>query len=285
MKSAKRPKILLALTAAATCALGLAAAAPAHAEDEPVIQKLEHGEVNWTRKTILATGTAPPEGKGAANVASARLAAERTAQKDAAGKILDALKSVKLGGDRTGADRLSDPDVRLQAEGVVELCKNVDTRYYADGGVDVVLRCPLDGPLSIVLAPAKLQKPMADKGERKHTALIVDASGLKVHPALSPRLLDEDGGVLYGAEVIQPAALRQHGVAAYARSVEAAKHDPRAGATPLVVKASSLGPGGTDLVIPKTEAAKWQGESLGFFADGKVLIALETGPAQAPAKH
>ena len=57
------------------------------------------------------------------------------------------------------------------------------------------------------------------------TSLVIDATGLKVAPALAPRLLDEAGKELYGPSALGETARKAGGVAAYARSLEAARRD------------------------------------------------------------
>lgn len=260
-------------TLVTACAL---APAPAFAEDEPVVEKLEHGEINWTKKTVLATGSGAPDLK-LPNVAAVRLNAERAAMLNAYRNVLETLKGVKITAGQLGERALNDVQVKTQVQGVIQGCKTVDTRYYSDGGVDVVIRCPLDGGLTTVLAPVKDLKPIADKGEKKHSGLIVDAVGLKAQPALSPRILDDAGAEVYAREMVAPTMLRQNGAATYARTLDAAKKDPRVGANPLVVKASALGSVPSDVVIPKDEAAKLAGESLQFLSEARVIIATD-GP-------
>src|SRR5262245_32069859 len=75
----------------------------ASADEKSVVEKLEHGEVNWTEKTVLATGSGAPNTK-LQNVAQVRLAAERAAKIDAYRNILETLKGVKITAKTSGAD-------------------------------------------------------------------------------------------------------------------------------------------------------------------------------------
>ncbi|MCK6547306.1 hypothetical protein L6R52_15755 [Myxococcota bacterium] len=251
-------------------------ATPVMAEEELVVEKLQHGEVNWTKKHVIATGSGAPDLKQP-NVAAVRLNAERAALVNAYRNVLETLKGVKVTATELGDKNLGDVQVRTQVQGIVQGCKTIDTRYYSDGGVDVVIRCPLDGGLSTVLAPVKDKKAVNTKGDKKYTGLVVDAVGTKAQPAIAPRLLDEGGAELYAREMVTPTVLRNNGAAVYVRSVEAAKKDPRAGSNPLVVKASALGAVASDIVITKDDAAKMAAENLYFLADGQVVIATD-GP-------
>jgi hypothetical protein len=103
------------------------------------------------------------------------------------------------------------------------------------------------------------------------TALVVDAAGLKVAPALAPRLLDEAGQELYGPAALGEAARKGAGVAAYARSLDAARRDlaSRLGDKPLVVKAVRAQ--GSDLVLG-AEAAQALASRPAFLSEGRVVI-------------
>lgn len=246
----------------------------ARSEEEPVIEKLDHGEVNWTKKTVIATGSGAPDLKQP-NVAAVRLNAERAAVVNAYRNLLEALKGVKVTASVPSGSRLEDAQVKTEVEGIVRGCKTVDTRYYSDGGVDVVVRCPLDGALSTVLAPVKERKSVPEKGEKRYSGLIVDAVGLKATPALAPRILDESGNEIYVREMVLPATLREIGAATYARSVESGRRDQgRVGANPIVIKASGVGPVSSDLVLSKEEAAKLADQNLSFLSEARVVIAL-----------
>ena len=151
----------------------------AQAADKPVVEKLAHGEINWTTKSVQATGS------GAANlnlpnVAAIRLNAERAAKLDAYRNILETLKGIRVSAKQMGKEALAKQEIKAQVEGIVRGCKVVDTHYYSDGGVDVVLRCPLDGGLATSLAPVGGQKPVTAEGPNVYTGLVVDARGLGV---------------------------------------------------------------------------------------------------------
>jgi hypothetical protein len=243
----------------------------ASADDAAVTEKLQHGEVNWTDKTVMATGSGAPDLK-LPNVAAVRLNAERAAQIDAYRKILEAVKGVRISTKMTGADQMKD-QVKAQVEGIVRGCKTVDTRYFSDFGVDVVVKCQLDGSLAAVLAPPKEFKEIPIKGDKTFTGLVIDATGLRVKPALAPRLVANDSAEIYSQEMVKPAFLRQRGAVAYYKTLDAAKKSDRVGENPLVIKAEGVGAGESDLTLTQDDVGKLKAANDWFLVEGRVAIA------------
>lgn len=251
-----------------------AVSAPAFAQSEPVVERLQHGEVNWTDKTVLATGSGAPNLK-LSNVAQIRLNAERAAELSAYKNIIEALKGVRVTAQSLGGDQLGKTQIRAQVEGLLRGCKKVDTRYFSDYGVDVVVKCPLDGALAAVLHPQGDYKPVELKGEKTVTGLIVDATDLNVKPSLAPRIVAEDGTEIYSQSIVKPAALQKSGTIAYYSSIDHAKKSDRVGDQPLVVKAIGLAEDSGELRIAAADAAKIKSANLWFLTEGRVAVATD----------
>ena len=107
----------------------------------------KHGEVLWAKNTIRATGSGAPSLK-AANVAVARLGAERAAKLDALRNILEATKGVRVSTGKSVAHALEgNQALEAKIAGWVKGFRVIDTRYYSDGGVDLVVEVEMDGVL------------------------------------------------------------------------------------------------------------------------------------------
>jgi hypothetical protein len=246
------------------------------AQGDSVTQTVGHGQIDWSQKTITATGSGAPNLK-APNVAVARLGAERAAKMDALRNILEAVKGVRISGDESAGEMMEDaPEVKARIEGIVRKFKVLDTKYYSDGGVDVVVQVPIDGLLTETLVPdagGKAGHAAATQGAT--TGVIINANGLSVTPALAPRVVDDAGREIYGAQVVTADALKKHGVAGYAGSVELAMKDVRVAGKPLVVRAQKLAKaGGSDLVITAEDGAKLT-KLASLLANGKVIIVTD----------
>ena len=144
-----------------------------------VIQTVAHGQINWTKSEITATGSGAPN-LNAANVAVARLGAERAAKMDAFRNILEAVKGARVTG-RSSAESLmaQSPELRNQVQGIVKGFKVVDTKYYSDGGVDVIVTVPLTGVLFDAMVKGVGSQKVA--GEPTATSgIVIQAKGLKL---------------------------------------------------------------------------------------------------------
>lgn len=90
--------------------------------------------------------------------------------------------------------------------------------------------------------------------ERAYTGVIVDARDFDVQRAMGPRIVDEDGNVLYPdpRRAPGPDALQNEGMVSYASDERAVR---RAGGHPLLVRAIDVaGPAREDVVVSREAA-------------------------------
>ena len=253
---------------------------PAGAADDGVVQKLAHGEINWSAKTVTATGS------GVANlkdgVAKARLMAERSAKIDAMRNIVETIQGIQVTGSRNAADVMSNGEIKTRITGMAQGFKVVDTKYYSDGSVDVIVSMPIDDNLTNALVEkpkpgsTKPKKALSTEGPEGYSGLIINARGLGITPSMAPRVVDESGKEVYGAEFVNDKGLQQGGIASYAKNEEKAAE--RTGGKALVVKALRLADKTkTDVVIANGDADKLRdpNANLSFLADGKVVILVD----------
>ena len=231
-----------------------------------------HGKINWTDNTITATGTGAPDLK-APNAAVARLGAERVARMDALRNILEAVKGAKISGTTSAGGALaSSPQLSAKVQGAVSRFKVLDTKYYSDGGVDIIVQVPLSGVTDLLLEDAGSK---VASGKSDYTGLIINAKGLPITPALAPRLLNESGEELYTASFVAKRAIRERGVVRYTKSLDQAMKDARVAGKPLILKAKRLSEkGSADLVLENADATKLA--TLGsILGEAKVIIVID----------
>ena len=219
--------------------------------------------VNWQGQVIRATGAGAPDMK-ASSPAQARLGAEMAAKMDALRQLLSQVKGVSIDSSTKMDDAMKkDTAINAKVEGVVKGFKVVGKRYFSDNGVEVdvevstaMLTDAIDPDPAPVAAPGK------PDGEKKNTGLVIDARGLKVMPALAPRVLDDAGKPVYTIDSLSAEARKSAGVASYMQSLEEAQKSLKAGDKPLVIKAAKAN--GSDLQLAADDAKKLSAMNTGL---------------------
>lgn len=261
------------------------------------------GNINWSTGTLVAVGTgAPPErfyGKP-----QARPMAMRAAQVDAYRKLLEVANGVRVDATTIVRDYAVESDVvRTQVEGMVRGATITKTEYLSDGTVEVTVSMPLSGAGSSLSQavyphlmgsegfpqappsgyPAVQPIPQAPEaaapaGGTVFTGLVVDARGIKARPAMSPKIVDENGEEVYGSMHVDREYAVQQGMSGYARDLTAAQSNPRVTNNPLTVKGIKAdGPGKSNIVISNADAnhLRAAGDNLTFMKKCRVMIVLD----------
>lgn len=245
------------------------------AQGEAVSQTVGHGQINWSDKVITATGSGAPSLK-AANVAVARLGAERAAKMDAFRNIIESVKGVRVSGKASAGSVMdSSPQTKARVEGVVRNFKVMDTKYYSDGGVDVIVQVPLDGVLLEALVQDAGKSAATGAASDGTTGIVVNATGLGLTPALAPRIVDDKGAEVFAASLVSKEAIQQHGVVGYSKSMDSATKHKRVAGKPVIVRAlKTTEPGSSDLVVSAADGAKLT-KLKGVLGQGKVIIVTD----------
>jgi len=166
-----------------------------------------------------------------------------------------------------GAQVLEERKIFIEGQEAVQV--TVGTAMYGQRGLSRLLLKPTETP-----SPPPAPEPLLPRIELQatntpaegtptvegnYTGLIIDARGLKVQPAMAPRILKADGTVLYGTGKVDFDQLIEKGMASYYRDMGAARADSRAGSNPLVIRAIGVyrrAVATTDVVISDADAAK-----------------------------
>jgi len=247
---------------------------------QPLIQTIGSGEINWAEQIVRASGSGAPN-PDAPNIAAARLGAERAAKADALRNILETVKGVRIDSQTLVVNAMPQSDViRTQVQGIVRGARVVNTRYLSDGAVEVTVEIPMAGPLTqTVLPPTSFGTQSVPKeGSAVYTGVVFDSRGLSIRPAMAPKVLDEDGREVYGSAFVSAEWAAKYGIVGYVKDLDAAKKNDRVAANPLVVKAVKIsGSGGSDLVISNADAQglKDMSKNLSFLEQCRVLVVVD----------
>ncbi len=244
------------------------------------------GKVDWTTSVVTAVGIGAPPAQPA-NAAQARAMAERAAQVVAYRNLLEAVKGVQVDSATTVENFVVTSDVvKTQVSGIIQGATVMDKKYMSDGSVEVTVGMKLTGALADALLPKAPATPPAPPAgaapaanpSQIYTGLIVDARGLGVRPAMSPKILSEDGREVYGsARVNRDWAVRE-GMVGYLKDPSTAQTNPRVTDKPLMVKAMKVsGDGRVDMVISNADAATLQSvtQNLSMLEKCRVIVLVD----------
>ncbi|MBU4388109.1 MAG: LPP20 family lipoprotein [Proteobacteria bacterium] len=275
-------------------------------EWQEVIEQMGNGGINWTKGIIQATGIgAPPEehyGKP-----QARPMALRAARIDAMRNLLEVTQGVAISSSTLVKNfAITDDIIMAKVSGMVEGAQVVKQEYLSDGTVEVTMQMSLHGGFAQLVLPQEIKqiepikpvtpqitapaapslsvepsKPSATEQKPEseiYTGLVVNATGLSARPAMSPKIVDENGQEVYGSAYVSREYAVQQGMSGYAKDMTAAQSNPRVTNNPLTVKGlKTEGPGKSDIVISNADASKLRSasEHLSFMKKCRVMIVVD----------
>lgn len=254
-------------------------------QGQDLVEQGDKGIINWSKGIAQATGIgAPPEklyGKP-----SARPMALRAAKLDAYRNILEVVRGVRIDSTTIVRDYAVENDVIMsKVEGMVQGAEVVKKEYLSDGTVEITLQMDLRGGFSQLVLPEEIKplesiKPLVpvQSSSSVYTGLVVDARGLRARPAMSPKVLDENGQEVYGSAFVSREYAVQQGMSGYAKNVAAARTNQRVTDNPLMVKGLRVeGAGHSDIVISNADASilRSASENLSFMKKCRVMIVVD----------
>ena len=248
------------------------------AQDDYVEDLPQGAKMDWSNLELSIRSLGSPPGRIKV-LDDAYPLARKDAEEKAQTKFLQTLSLIRISELETlGALMKHDAKLKNLVEKEAHQFKVVDSIYYSNGTLELILKMPLHPVLAHLFemkenSPAKI--PVKKKGRKVYSGLIVDTSGLVYYPVLAPKLLAEDGLELYGSKNVRGDAMLHHGVVRYSRSVKDAKEGERMGSNPLVVKALRLGADNA-LVLPSYESLQLRQSELNllFLEEGNVIIVI-----------
>ena len=253
------------------------------AQDNFIGDVFENGSINYGDRTIQAIGIGfIPE--NVINAGQARRSAMRIAKQDALRQLIEIVNGVNVTSETTVSGAMFDDVIKTQVQGAIRGARQIgEPKYLSDTSVEVVYEVKM-ADISLVLlpmaekaptltfdnvnvtvsgtvaaAPEQEQAGTADTGVKSGgvTGIIIDGTGLGLRPAMSPRILNQGGSVVYGPGQYSRDYAAANGVAGYAKSLDQAKSDTRVQGNPLIIRAASTsGSTSADVIISNADAGK-----------------------------
>lgn len=269
------------------------------AQGDFVGETFDRGSINYADRTIQATGIGfiPVN---VINAGQARRSAMRIAKQDALRQLIEIVNGVNVTSETTVSGAMFDDVIKTQVQGAIRGARKVgEPKYLSDTSVEVVYEVSMNN-ISRALLPMAERAPVlsyesvtatgtaaADAGQGDGaaaapasggvTGIIIDGSGLGLRPAMSPRILNQSGTVLYGPGQYDRDYAAANGVVGYAKTLGQAKADTRVQGNPLVLRgASASGTAKTDVIISNADAGKLvsAGRSAGLLQDCRIMFVL-----------
>ena len=269
------------------------------AQDNFVGETFEKGSINYADRTIQATGIGfiPVN---VINAGQARRSAMRIAKQDALRQLIEIVNGVNVTSETTVSGAMFDDVIKTQVQGAIRGARKVgEPKYLSDTSVEVVYEVSMNN-ISRALLPMAERAPVlsyesvtatgtaaaaggqgggvaAAPASGGVTGIIIDGSGLGLRPAMSPRILNQSGTVLYGPGQYDRDYAAANGVVGYAKTLGQAKADTRVQGNPLVLRgASASGTAKTDVIISNADAGKLvsAGRSAGLLQDCRIMFVL-----------
>ena len=264
------------------------------------VQQVDNGAMNYSNGFVVATGIGAISPL-AQNPGMARATAVRAAKVDAMRNLLEAVMAITVSSETTVRGAAIENDVvKTSVEGMVRGARmrdidgdgrgsNSDIRYLSDTSIEIEMEVHMSGISEVILPPAGYAPapvaggapaPAAPAATRPGTVtgLIVDARGLGLRPAMSPKIVDQNGGVVYGPGNFTREFAVKFGVASYSKNLEQAQQDPRVTGNPLVVKGvGTQGGNKTDLVLAAGDVSRVKNADTSgqFLGNCKVMILID----------
>ncbi len=266
---------------------------------DDAVEEVNNGAMNYSNGWITATGIGGISPL-AQNPGMARGMAVRAAKIDAMRNLLETVLALTVTSETAVRGAAVENDViKTKVKGMVKGARirdinedgrhdTNDFRYLSDTSIEIEMEIHMSGISSIVLPPAGYAEAQAGVAPPSAgtsapisgsiTGLIIDARGVGARPAMSPKIVDQNGGVVYGPSSFTRDYAIKFGVAGYSKDIETAKSDPRVVGNPLIVRGIGVqGSNGTDIVVANGDAATIRrAESSGkVLSSCKVMIILD----------
>jgi hypothetical protein len=266
------------------------------AQDNFIGDVFEKGSINYGDRTIQAIGIGfIPE--NVINAGQARRAAMRIAKQDALRQLIEIVNGVNVTSETTVSGAMFDDMIKTQVQGAIRGARRVgQPSYLSDTSVEVTYEVKM-ADISKVLLPMADSAPTLQYGMENNTnataasssnaaqtisggvtGIIIDGTGLGLRPAMSPRILNQDGSVVYGPSQYSRDYAASNGVVGYAKTLDQAKNDPRVQGNPLIIRGTSIfGSSAADITISNTDAGKASSAdgSASLFSNCRVMFVLD----------
>ena len=248
--------------------------------EDLVIQETETGQIDWVKGVVRSKGAVNEDvPDNTNNVAVKKMKTLRQAKIDAMRNMIETIKLIKVDSSSTVGNYMEGSSfIRKRMHSIVKRARIVDKNPLSEGGMEVEIELPLKGLLTETMIQSSSDVEITKSGEELYTGLIVDAKGLDINPALSPKILNEHGREVFSASIVKRDTLLNKGLVSYSSKISFAETNSRIGDKPLIIRAlRKSGINGTSVVISLADAAKVRNPSINltWLTECRVIIVID----------
>ncbi|MEA3492790.1 MAG: hypothetical protein U9R38_00170 [Candidatus Margulisiibacteriota bacterium] len=210
--------------------------------DTSLIEEFNNGEIDWGLAMVTVKGIGRYADWGTKYYK--RQMAKRAATLDAYRNLAVIINGVRVDSETIVENYATKSDkIKTEVSAFIRDARVIDVEYNDEQEIaEVTMLMPLLGEsgLADIIFPEILPeiepRQMATKMPN-YTGLIVDARGLGIVPAMSPKIIDSKGKELYGTfEIIDPDYVIEYGIISYDKTLKKAKNNPRIGDNPIIIE-------------------------------------------------
>ncbi len=292
--------MLRSITVVITVGFFLLISYPPCTASQDVIDHVGKGTINWTKGALQATGVQGPLIENFGKPVNCQKALT-TAKTNAHHNLLEVVKAVRIDGATSVDDFAGNDDIVMaKLMGMVKNTPIVNQEFLTDGTVAVTIELTIFGGFSQLVLPREIEhvesikpignnhanvsqsrkpEPLSSNPQKEiYTGLVVDARGLDVKAAMTPKILDENWQEIYGPAFVSREIAVQKGMCRYESDLLTAQNHLSVLDNPLTVKGlKTRDPHGSDIIISNTDALKIKSasEHLMFLKQCQVIIVVD----------
>ncbi len=258
----------------------------AFSEKYVVIEKHKTGVIDWTNRTITSKGHANHDITKEVLSDNEKNMLYNKAKVSASKNLFISMGKIQINSKSNLEYYISSKQELLkQIQLMINNAQIIKKEYLKTGAAEITLQTKIDRGLAQLVLPEEIiqiepiktfTEPPSKLQKDIFTGIIIDARGLKIHPVMSPRILDENSNEVYGPAFISREYAVQHGTAQYVSEIIS---NDRIGKKPIIVTGlKTLPNNNADIVISTADASKLHSSSqnLDLLHQGKVLIVIDS---------
>lgn len=235
--------------------------------------------VDWTAGYISVSADHKIEDvRAGGGLTRVRDDATQKAREKALSRLMQIVSTLPIHGHDTIESKLESDESLQNRMGMLASLPFEKARRVGDGSVSVELILPFYGRrglLSRVYSgeESEMAELVHENPEDPITGIVVDATEASSDPVLEPRILTDQGRLIYGPGIARRGCYVSRGMAAYYTSREAARKDKRVGENPYLVYARGRKTPG-DLFISSQDSVRILGSKSGRDALRKCAVTI-----------